>query len=187
MPSSRASVFGEAENFQAALSADGVAGMLVTGSGQFRARLTQVRLERLRLSAVEEHLPRILLVPRSAFVGVGQMMPKPMRAAAERSLKFGNPLGASNRLTPLRHRSRVIPSKNRYCDGSRTSRAAGSSTQKIGSRGYLSAIRSTRVGERRWDAGGAASARCDVADSAVEEAVTSELVSERGFQGDSSA
>jgi len=45
MPGSRASVFGEAEDFQAALSADRVAGLLVTGRGQFRARLTQVRLD----------------------------------------------------------------------------------------------------------------------------------------------
>ena len=62
MPSSRASVFGEAENFQAALSADGVAGMLVTGSGQFRARLTQLRLERLRLSSVEEARSRVAFI-----------------------------------------------------------------------------------------------------------------------------
>jgi hypothetical protein len=50
---------GEAEDFQAALSADGVAGLLVTGHGQFRARLTQVELDRLRLTAVEEAQPRI--------------------------------------------------------------------------------------------------------------------------------
>ena len=62
MPRSRASVFGEAEDFQAALSADGVAGLLVTGHGQFRARLTQVELDRLRLTAVEEEQPRIAFV-----------------------------------------------------------------------------------------------------------------------------
>jgi hypothetical protein len=62
MPGSRASVFGEAEDFQAALSADGVAGLLVTGHGQFRARLTQVELDRLRLTAVEETQPRIAFV-----------------------------------------------------------------------------------------------------------------------------
>jgi hypothetical protein len=59
MPGSRASVFGEAEDFQAALSADGVAGLLVTGHGQFRARVTQVELDRLRLTAVHEAQPRI--------------------------------------------------------------------------------------------------------------------------------
>ena len=59
MPGSRASVFGEAEDFQAALSADGVAAMLFTSHGQFRARLTQVTLDRLRLAAVEEAQSRI--------------------------------------------------------------------------------------------------------------------------------
>jgi AraC-like DNA-binding protein len=62
MPGSRASVFGDAEDFQAALSADGVVGLLVTGCGQFRARLTQVRLDGWRLAAVEEEQPRIAFV-----------------------------------------------------------------------------------------------------------------------------
>jgi hypothetical protein len=44
MPGSRASVFGEAEDFQAALSADGVAGVLVTGHGKFCVRLTRQAL-----------------------------------------------------------------------------------------------------------------------------------------------
>jgi len=66
MPGSRASVFGEAEEFQAALSADGVAGLLVTGRGQFRARMTQVALEGLRLAAVEEQLARIAFVAEPA-------------------------------------------------------------------------------------------------------------------------
>ena len=44
------------------LSADGVAGMLITGRGQFRARVTQLGLERMRLAAVEEALPRIAFV-----------------------------------------------------------------------------------------------------------------------------
>jgi AraC-like DNA-binding protein len=62
MPGSRVSVFGEAEDFQAALSADGVADMLFTGRGDFRARLTQVELERMRLAAVEEAQARIAFV-----------------------------------------------------------------------------------------------------------------------------
>ena len=62
MPGSRASVFGEAEDFQAALSTDGVAGMLFTGRGPFRARLTQIELERLRLAVVEEAQSRIAFV-----------------------------------------------------------------------------------------------------------------------------
>jgi hypothetical protein len=62
MPGSRASVFGEAEDFQAALSADGVAGIVVTDGGQFRARLTQLGLERLRLAAFEETRARIAFI-----------------------------------------------------------------------------------------------------------------------------
>jgi AraC-like DNA-binding protein len=62
MPGSRASVFGEAEDFQAALSEDGTAGLLITGRGQFCARMTQAALEGLRLAAVEEQLARIAFV-----------------------------------------------------------------------------------------------------------------------------
>ena len=62
MPGSRASVFGEMEDFLAALSADGVTEMLPTGRGQFQARLTQIGLERLRLAAVEEAQSRIAFI-----------------------------------------------------------------------------------------------------------------------------
>jgi hypothetical protein len=62
MPGSVTSVFGEPEDCQAALREEGVLGMLITGRGRFRARLTQITLHRLRLSAAEEHLPRIVFV-----------------------------------------------------------------------------------------------------------------------------
>jgi hypothetical protein len=62
MPGSVTSVFSEAEDFEAALCKEGCLGLLVTGSGQFRARLTQVALHRLRLSAADENLPRIARV-----------------------------------------------------------------------------------------------------------------------------
>ena len=62
MAGSRASVFGEAEDFQAALSAESVVGMLFTGRGQFRARLTQVALKRWRLAAVQEAQSRIAFI-----------------------------------------------------------------------------------------------------------------------------
>jgi AraC family ethanolamine operon transcriptional activator len=62
MPGSVTSVFSEAEDFEAALREEGCLGLLVTGRGAFRARLTQVALHRLRLSAAEEYLPRIALV-----------------------------------------------------------------------------------------------------------------------------
>jgi AraC-like DNA-binding protein len=62
MPGSVTSVFGEPDDFQAALRADGVLNLLVTGHGQFRSRLTQVALRHLCLSAGEEHLSRITFV-----------------------------------------------------------------------------------------------------------------------------
>jgi AraC-like DNA-binding protein len=62
MPGSRASVFGEAEDLEDALRADGLAGLLVTGGGQFRARLTQISLDRLRLARAEEEVARVALV-----------------------------------------------------------------------------------------------------------------------------
>lgn len=70
MPGSCASVFGEAEDFQAALSANGVAAVLVAGRGQFRARMTQLALESMRLAAVEEASPRIafMAVPAGMVV-----------------------------------------------------------------------------------------------------------------------
>jgi AraC-like DNA-binding protein len=62
MPGSVMSLFSELDEFQAALREDGLLNLLVTGSGQFRARLTQVTLHRLRLSAGDEYLPRIAFV-----------------------------------------------------------------------------------------------------------------------------
>jgi AraC-like DNA-binding protein len=62
MPGSVTSVFSEPADFEAALRQEGGLGLLVTGRGEFRARLTQVALHRLRLSAAEEQLPRIVLV-----------------------------------------------------------------------------------------------------------------------------
>jgi hypothetical protein len=62
MPGSVTSVFGEAKDFEVALRAEGCLGLLVTGPGQFRARLTKVVLHRLRLTAAEERQPRIALV-----------------------------------------------------------------------------------------------------------------------------
>jgi AraC-like DNA-binding protein len=62
MPGSVTSVFSEADEFGAALLEEGYLGLLVTGPGAFRARLTQVALHRIRLSAAEEYLPRIAVV-----------------------------------------------------------------------------------------------------------------------------
>jgi hypothetical protein len=62
MPGSVTSVFSEAHGFEAALLEEGNFGLLVTGPGAFRARLTQVALQRIRLWAAEEYLPRIAFV-----------------------------------------------------------------------------------------------------------------------------
>jgi hypothetical protein len=67
MPSSVTSVFSEAEDFAVAMREEGCLSLLVTGAGQlFRARLTQVALHSLRLSATDEHLPRIAFVASPA-------------------------------------------------------------------------------------------------------------------------
>jgi AraC-like DNA-binding protein len=62
MPGSVTSVFSEPADFEAALREEGGLGLLITGRGQFRTRLTQVKLHRLRLSAAEEQLSRIAFV-----------------------------------------------------------------------------------------------------------------------------
>jgi hypothetical protein len=59
MPGSVISLFSEPDEFQGALCEDGLLSLLVTGSGQFRARLTQVRSNHLRLLAGDEYLSRI--------------------------------------------------------------------------------------------------------------------------------
>jgi AraC-like DNA-binding protein len=62
MPGSVTSVFSEPGDFEAALREEGSLGLLITGRGQFRAQLTQIKLHRLRLSAAEEQLSRIAFV-----------------------------------------------------------------------------------------------------------------------------
>lgn len=59
MPGSFASVFGVSDDLAAALRGEGCRSLLVTGKGAFRARLTQIALDRLRLTAGEEELARI--------------------------------------------------------------------------------------------------------------------------------
>jgi AraC-like DNA-binding protein len=56
------SVLGESDDFHEALRADGIQGLLITGPGTFRARLTQITLHDLRLLAGAEHVSRIAFV-----------------------------------------------------------------------------------------------------------------------------
>ena len=53
------SVFSDASDLEAALRNAGDVHLVVTGRGEFHARLTQVELQRLRLWAVHEHASRI--------------------------------------------------------------------------------------------------------------------------------
>ena len=72
MPGSVTSVFSEAADFEAALRPEGCVSLLVTGRGAFRARLTQITLDRLRLASAEEELARIAYVAvpdRTVLVG----------------------------------------------------------------------------------------------------------------------
>jgi AraC-like DNA-binding protein len=62
MPGSVVSAFGEQEDYEAALRVEGCTGLVITGQGQFRAQLTQIRLRRLRLTAAEERLSRIAFI-----------------------------------------------------------------------------------------------------------------------------
>ena len=73
MRSSVTSTFSEPEEFRAAMSADGSIGLFFTGSGRFRARSTEVKLDHLRLVSVEESLPRIAFIrvpPELILVGL---------------------------------------------------------------------------------------------------------------------
>ncbi len=62
MAESVTSFFTEPADFAAALAKAGIGGLVITRHGQFRARLTWVALEALRLSAGEESLSRIAFV-----------------------------------------------------------------------------------------------------------------------------
>jgi AraC-like DNA-binding protein len=62
MPGSITSVLSEPDDFYEALRLDGMQSLLVTGRGQFRARLTQITLHDLRLLAGDEHVSRIAFV-----------------------------------------------------------------------------------------------------------------------------
>jgi AraC-like DNA-binding protein len=70
MPGSVTSVFSEPDELQAALRAEGVINLLVPSPGEFRARLTQARLHRLRLSCGYEFQSRIafVVVPADRFL-----------------------------------------------------------------------------------------------------------------------
>ena len=88
MPRTFTSVFSEPDDFQAAVSEEGVVRFLVTGRGQFRARLTQIVLHRLRLSAGEEELSRIAFIT----VPAGMVLVAVERLAPNAQLGRDSPL-----------------------------------------------------------------------------------------------
>src|SRR6516165_2988552 len=102
MPESVTSVFSEAENFENALREEGFVGLLVTGTGEFRARLTRVALHSLRLSAAEEHLSRTALID----VPAGMMLVALARGTAFAPFWGGMRLGADE-IVILRARQRL--------------------------------------------------------------------------------
>jgi hypothetical protein len=95
MPDSGTSVFSEAEEFAAALRAEGVVSLLVTGAGEFRARLTQLTLHHLRRSAAEERLSRIALVA----VPTGMILVSLARGRASAPIWGGTRLGTDEVIT----------------------------------------------------------------------------------------
>src|SRR5690242_1345974 len=70
MPRTSTSAFSEPQDSEAALSGDGVVGLLVTGEGKFRAHLTQVELEEICLIASKEEQPRcaFVMIPDDAVL-----------------------------------------------------------------------------------------------------------------------
>jgi AraC-like DNA-binding protein len=126
MPGSRASVFGEPEDFEDALRADGIASLLVTGRGQFRARLTQISLDRLRLASAEEEVARIAVVavPANTVLvswPIGDR-PAPVWGGIEMQIGQMLTLGPGNRVHvrtrgPCRWDTIRLPEKELLCYG----------------------------------------------------------------------
>jgi AraC-like DNA-binding protein len=62
MPGSTLSVFGEPDDFQAALKEDGCVDLLVTGQGKFRAQYSLIALRNMRLALGDERQSRVAFV-----------------------------------------------------------------------------------------------------------------------------
>ena len=72
MPASTMSAFSDASDLEVALRGVGDVHLIVTGRGEFRARVTHVELQRLRLWAVDERASRIgfLMVPSDVLLAL---------------------------------------------------------------------------------------------------------------------
>ena len=62
MPGSVTAAFSEPEDFEAALRSEGCLSLVVTGPGQFQARLTQITLQSFRLLAGDGRLSRFAFI-----------------------------------------------------------------------------------------------------------------------------
>lgn len=102
MPRSYTTVFGDLDDFRAALNGQGVVRFLLTGDGRFQARVTQLLLHRLSLSAGKEDLARIafVAVPRGMVLVLLGIDQKPAPVCGGIELRAGEiiTLGAGQRV-----------------------------------------------------------------------------------------
>src|SRR5439155_22714730 len=89
MPATMMSVFSHASDLEEALRSAADIHLIVTGRGEFRARLTRVDLQRLRLWVVCERVPRIgfLRLPSDMLLALFTVGDKPSPIWSGLSLK----------------------------------------------------------------------------------------------------
>ena len=102
MPASTTSAFSNASELEEALRNVGDVRLIVTGRGEFRARLTHVELQRLRLWAVDERASRIgfLKIPPDVLLALFTIGDQPSPIWSGISLNQGEILtcGPNHRL-----------------------------------------------------------------------------------------
>ena len=108
------------------MRADGIASLLVTGPGQFRARLTQITLARLRLARAEEEIARVAVVavPANTVLVSWAFGGKPAPVWGGIEMRAGEmlTLGPGNRVHvrtggPCRWDTIRLPEKELFCYG----------------------------------------------------------------------
>lgn len=103
MPGSTTSVFGEQDDYQAALRLDAEVDLLVIGRGEFQARLTRIVLPHLSISAGDEHLARIALITLPSHL---MRVSLPVRGRS--SLLWGGIASRPNEIVTHRPGQRVL-------------------------------------------------------------------------------
>ena len=108
------------------MRAEGVAGLLATGRGQFRARLTQISLGRVRLASAEEEVARVAVVavPANTVLVSWAIGDRPVPAWGRIEMRAGEmlTLGPGNRVNvktggPCRWDTIRLPDKELLCYG----------------------------------------------------------------------